>query len=130
MDNDQRKDGDLHTVKFLIKLKEDDKALFAQFAKAEKKSLAEFFRTAAKEYVTSRGALAGSQVIGILENGLPNKIVRVPAGENKTFDCLVSHLKNEGYVPWGKSFRDAEGCILQLMVVKQPSKSDADITRD
>jgi hypothetical protein len=123
MGNEPHKDDEQLKGRFLINISEEDKALFAQFAKDQKMSLAKFFRTAGKEYMVGRGYLNESIVLGVSEKAISYRIVRVPIGENNIFQLLVSHLKSEGYALLGKSFKDKSGCIMQLMANNKSSAS-------
>jgi hypothetical protein len=123
MDDDSKKDDEQLTARFLINMKEEDKALFAQFAKDQKMSLAKFFRTAAKEYLANKGYIAESLIVGILEKTFTYRIVRVPVGEIDTFEHLISILMKDGYELLGRPFSDTEGCIMQLMVINNVIKN-------
>lgn len=122
MGKEQQKDDEQLTASFPMRMTEEDKVLFTQFAKDQKMSLASFFRTAANAYMINRGHLTESPILGVLEKNLPFHIVRVPVGESDVFQRLISHLKGRGYKVWGKSFTDTTGCIMQLMVLNEVSE--------
>ena len=126
MSKDPQKDEEQLTASFLMRMTEEDKVLFTQFAKDQKMSLASFFRTAANAYMISRGHLTESPILGVLEKNLPFHIVRVPVGESHAFQRLISHLKERGYKVWGKSFTDTAGCIMQLMVLAEVAEGRPD----
>jgi hypothetical protein len=126
MGKDPQKDDEQLTASFPMRMTEEDKVLFSQFAKSQKMSLASFFRTAANAYMISKGHLSESSILGVMEEKLPYRIVRVPVGQTDVFLSLVSHLKKNGYKPWGKPFTDTANCIMQLMVLAEVAEGRPD----
>jgi hypothetical protein len=123
MDNDSHKDDKQLNAKLFVRMKENDKALFSQFAKDHNMPVAEFFRKAARKFMISEEYLTESPILGVSDKDLPYRIVRAPIILPDVFKRLISHLKDQGYVVWGKPFQDTAGYKMQFMVLNpQPPK--------